>query len=138
MVALKLILIQLSLQMTPVFTVGDLQRNPHGMPGERIASTMLDVGHRRVQLQVEVTAKGNGHLKGPGLDTKVYDGHDDGTLYEPPLHRIVAADVNGDRAADLVILGVVARTSDDNRPLGRELVLQVWLFDPQTGEFSPL
>lgn len=114
----------------------ELRDDRSGMPGEQVLVRQVKQPDGPVALEVNVTTKGNGWLTGPGLRVKVYDSHDDGTLFEGRMHVVSLHDVNGDGALDVIVAGHELHRPNGASTTERRPVLDVWLFDAEAGRFN--
>lgn len=83
-----------------------------------------------------ITSKGNGVLQVPGVNIRLYDGHDDGVVFDSFLLNNELVDVDGDGFKDIVLWGTSILYDDkDDKEIGRRPVLSIFRFDPKTKKF---
>jgi hypothetical protein len=110
---------------------------PAGEVEGKILQVSLNVAASiKIPATFSVTSKGNGSLQWKGGFLRLYDAHDDGVLYSPPLLRNELRDTNGDGYKDIVVWGTVTLTSDETSdPLQHIPVRTVLKYDPHSGNF---
>lgn len=66
-----------------------------------------------MQMEFQITTKGNGVISVPGLNIRIYDGHDDGLMFENQLLKCEWKDIDADGFLDLVVSGNAIRKGDE-------------------------
>jgi hypothetical protein len=95
------------------------------------------IGHGVVEpAKIDVTNKANGRLHICGQYFRVYDGSSDLDLFDPYCLHITFVDLDGDGYRDLVLEGERLEQDDDDAPIRRISVLQVFRYDVEAGRFE--
>ena len=83
-----------------------------------------------------ITSKGNGELKVPGANIRLYDSHDDGVVFDGFLLNNELVDVDGDEFKDIVLWGTsILYDDNDDKEISRRPVLSIFRFEPKTNKF---
>ena len=89
--------------------------------------------HNARTLVLDMTSKGNGTIRLPGLLLRVVDQHDDGIVYQPPCLSLYFTDIDSDGIDDLRVEGTAFLTESQQSIPVRGL----YRFDPAQGRFTP-
>src|SRR5258708_1925978 len=72
----------------------DFHPDTGSMYAERRYEKSFQIGpDRSIPVIIQVTNKGNGTMKVANLDLKVFDEHDDGQVFDPPLLHVEFVDI---------------------------------------------
>lgn len=87
--------------------------------------------------RIEISANGNGYLEFDRFTVHVYDAHDNGYVYSPPLLHILVTDADADGFNDVLVFGERHRTGDAGNDVNddRSTVAIFFRFDPETRHF---
>jgi len=87
-----------------------------------------------IPVTFEATSKGNGTINIQGLLLKVFDQHDDGTIFKDDFLRLKTQDLNGDGILELIFSGTLVHTGEkESDPATLEPIKAIYTLDCNSG-----
>lgn len=117
----------------------DLHEMQGSIDGYQEWHETIDLGHGVAEsARIEVTSKGNGSLAICGQSFRVYDGHDNGSLFEPTMAHITFVDLDDDGYRDLVLTGLLVDTGEKGLLNLATPFVWTYRYDDGTCRFVPM
>lgn len=113
-------------------------RNDCARAQDSIISRSIEVSPGDFQpAEFEITSKGNGAISLPGLNVRIYDAHDDGSVFKNDLLSCEWKDTDDDGFLDLVVSGTAIQTEDkdDAKPVEIK-VSGLFRWNPKNKQFE--
>lgn len=106
-----------------------IRQEPPPYPAVTGVLQVADAGD--MPYRFEVTNKGNGALEIGNLLLRIYDVHDDGNLYDPPLLRIACIERPDGKCFGLHLTGMQVFTDEvTGKETGRQPIDEQFVYDP--------
>jgi len=87
----------------------------------------------------DATKKGNGTITINNLTLRVFDQHDDGTVYQNDFLQLETKDLNSDGISELIFTGILKHTGDkETDPAYIEPVTAIYSLECKTGHLVKL
>lgn len=90
-----------------------------------------------IPVSIDATSKGNGSINLNGLLLRVFDQHDDGTIYKNNYLNVQAKDTNSDGINELIFSGELKHTGEKEAdPVSIESITTIYSLNCETGFFE--
>lgn len=90
-------------------------------------------------INIDATPKGNGTININGLIIRIFDQHDDGTVYENNYLTLDTKDLTGDGIKEILISGILKFTGEKEKdPASYAPILLIYQLDCKSGYIIPL
>jgi len=92
-----------------------------------------------VPVTYDTTKKGNGTIAISNLVLRIFDQHDDGTVYQNDFLQLATKDLNSDGISELIFTGILKHTGDkETDPSYIEPITAIYSLECKTGHFVKL